>query len=44
MARSAWMSIYDVEVTNPYMPQMQIPRVPLILVNPKQVSLALEAA
>ena len=44
MAHSAWMSIYDVEVTNPYMPQMQIPRVPLILVNPKQVSLALEAA
>jgi hypothetical protein len=44
LGHSAWMSIYEVEVTNPYLPQMSPLHVPLILVNPKQVSLALEAA
>jgi hypothetical protein len=44
LGHSAWMSIYEVEVANPYLPQMQPLHVPMILVNPKQVSLALEAA
>ena len=44
LGRSAWMSIYEVEVANPYLPQMQPLHVPMILVNPKQIDLALEAA
>jgi len=44
LAHSLWMSIYDVEVANPYLPQMQPIHVPMILINPKQVSLALEAS
>jgi hypothetical protein len=44
LAHSLWMSIYEVEVVNPYLPQMQPLHVPLILINPKQVSLALEAS
>jgi hypothetical protein len=44
LGHSAWMSIYDVEVANPYLPQMQPLHVPLILFNPKQASLALEAS
>jgi hypothetical protein len=42
LAHSAWLSIYDVEVSNPSMPQMQTLHVPMILINPKQVSLAKE--
>ena len=42
-ARIAWMSIYDVEVTNPYLPQMGVMRVPMLLVRPNQVSFALQA-
>ncbi len=43
LAHSEWSSIYDVDVTNPSMPQMQPIHVPMILINPKQVSLAIEA-
>jgi hypothetical protein len=43
LAHSDWSSIYDVDVTNPSMPQMQPIHLPLILINPKQVSLAIEA-
>ncbi|HVM70129.1 MAG TPA: hypothetical protein VMT91_00105 [Anaerolineales bacterium] len=42
LAHSDWSSIYDVDVTNPSMPQMQPIHVPMILINPKQVSLAVE--
>lgn len=42
LAHSDWSSIYDVDVTNPSMPQMQPIHVPMILINPKQVSLAIE--
>lgn len=42
-ARSPWMSIYDVEVSNPFLPQMAPMTVPMILVSPKQVNLGLEA-
>jgi len=44
LAHSSWTSIYEVAVTNPYLPQMQPLHVPMILMSPKQVSLALEAA
>jgi hypothetical protein len=43
LAHSAWSSFYDVDVTNPSMPQMQPIHVPLVLMNPKQISLAVEA-
>jgi hypothetical protein len=42
LAHSDWSSIYDVDVTNPSMPQMQPIHVPLILMNPKQINLAVE--
>ena len=42
LAHSDWSSIYNVDVTNPSMPQMQPIHVPMILMNPKQVSLAIE--
>jgi hypothetical protein len=41
-AHSSWTSIYEAEVTNPYLSQMPPMHVPMILVHPKQVSLALE--
>ena len=43
LAHSDWSSIYDVDVTNPSMPQMQAIHVPLIVINTKQVSIAIEA-
>jgi hypothetical protein len=36
-ARATWMSVYDVWVTNPYLPQMSALQVPMMLVNPNQV-------
>jgi hypothetical protein len=41
LAHSAWMSVYDVDVNCPSMPQMQSIHIPLVLINPKQVSLAI---
>ncbi|MGB8215024.1 MAG: hypothetical protein WCE68_15860 [Anaerolineales bacterium] len=42
LAHSAWFSIYNVDVTSPSMPKMQPIHVPMILINPKQVTLAVE--
>jgi hypothetical protein len=42
LSHSAWMSIYDVDVTNFSMPQMQAIHVPMLVVSPKQISLAIE--
>ena len=42
LAHSDWLSVYNVDVTNHSMPQMQPIHVPLILINPKYVSLAIE--
>lgn len=39
-SRTAWLSIYQSEVTNPYLSQMPALQVPLALVNPKQISFA----
>jgi hypothetical protein len=38
MARVSWMSVYDVWITNPYLPQMPALQVPMVLVNPTHVS------
>jgi len=40
VARISWMSLYDVEVTNPYLPQMPAIHVPMALVNPMHVAFA----
>ncbi len=41
MARVAWMSVYDVLITNPNLPQMTTLQVPMALVNPNRVAFAL---
>lgn len=40
VARQAWMSIYDAEIANPYLPQMHLLHVPMMLVNPTHVGFA----
>jgi hypothetical protein len=35
--RASWMSIYDAEIVNPHLPQLDM-RVPMLLVNPSLVS------
>jgi len=40
VARIAWMSLYEVEITNPYLPQMPPLHVPMTLVNPSHVAFA----
>ena len=40
-ARISWMSVYDVWITNPYLPQMPALQVPMILVNPSHVAFGL---
>ncbi|MBE0672869.1 MAG: hypothetical protein IH588_20005 [Anaerolineales bacterium] len=37
VSRSSWLSIYDAEITNPYLPQFNT-QVPMLLVNPNHVS------
>ena len=37
-ARVSWMSVYDVSITNPYLPQMPALQVPMVLVNPSHVA------
>jgi hypothetical protein len=34
----SWMSVYDVSITNPYLPQMPALQAPMVLVNPGHVS------
>ncbi len=41
MARIAWMSLYEVEIANPYLPQMPALHVPMVLVNPAHVAFAI---
>ncbi len=38
VARVAWMSLYDAEITNPYLPQMSALRVPMVLLNPNHAA------
>jgi hypothetical protein len=39
--RIVWMSIYDVKISNPQLPQMKEFEVPLLMVRPGQVIFAL---
>ncbi|HXF83882.1 MAG TPA: hypothetical protein VNK49_00695 [Anaerolineales bacterium] len=41
VARISWMSVYEVEVTNPYLPQMPPLHVPMMLVDPRYVTFGL---
>jgi hypothetical protein len=43
LAHSAWLSLYDVDISNPFMPQMQPMHVAMLVVNPKQIHLAVES-
>lgn len=38
MAGAAWMSLYDVEITNPYIAQMTMLQAPMALLKPSQVA------
>ena len=38
VARISWMSIYDAEIVNPYLPQMPPVKVPMMLANPEKVA------
>lgn len=38
MARVSWISLYDAEIANPYLPQMPPMSVPMMLVNPEHVA------
>ncbi len=40
VARISWMSLYEVEILNPYLPQMPAIHVPMVLVNPTHVAFA----
>jgi hypothetical protein len=40
-ARTVWMSIYDVKISNPQLPQMGEMQVPMLVVRPSQVGFAL---
>jgi hypothetical protein len=40
VAYSGWISVYDAEVTNPYLPQMQPMLVPMMLIYPSKVTFA----
>jgi hypothetical protein len=40
-ARVTWISIYDVSITNPYLPQMPALQVPMVLVNPGHAAFGL---
>jgi hypothetical protein len=40
VAYSGWLSIYDVEITNPYLPQMQPMLVPMMLITPSKIAFA----
>ncbi|MGB8984875.1 MAG: hypothetical protein WCC12_23625 [Anaerolineales bacterium] len=40
VARISWMSLYEVTITNPYLPQMTGLQVPMVLVSPLSVAFA----
>jgi hypothetical protein len=37
VSRASWLSIYDADISNPYLPQFNV-HVPMLLVNPNHVS------
>lgn len=40
VSRSAWMSIYEADISNPYLPQFSV-HVPMLVVNPLHVNFGL---
>jgi hypothetical protein len=40
-ARVSWMSVYEVSITNPFLPQMSALQSPMVLVNPAHVAFGL---
>lgn len=42
IAGAAWMSLYDVEVSNLYISQMPVLQTPMVLLNPARVAFAVE--
>lgn len=40
--RMQWMSLYEAEITNPFLPQLGAIKVPMLLVRPQKVSFGLE--
>ena len=40
-ARVSWMSVYDVWITNPYLPQMPALQAAMVLVNPMHIAFGL---
>jgi hypothetical protein len=42
VARASWLSIYDAEIANPYLPQMPLVQVPMMLVNPERVAFGVD--
>lgn len=42
VARVSWLSVYNVEIVNPYLPQMPPVKVPMILVNPEKVAFGVD--
>ncbi|OGO39020.1 MAG: hypothetical protein A2Z03_00215 [Chloroflexi bacterium RBG_16_56_8] len=41
VARMIWASVYDADISSPFLPQMPVIHVPMLLVNSSQVSFAL---
>lgn len=41
VSHMTWLSIYGAEITNPFLPQMPVIRVPMLLVSPAQASFSL---
>lgn len=41
VARVSWMSVYEAEIANPYLPQMPVIKTPMMLVNPERVAFGL---
>jgi hypothetical protein len=39
--RASWMSIYEAEITNPYLSQFNV-QIPMLLVNPSQVNFGIQ--
>jgi hypothetical protein len=42
LAHSVWTSMYDAEVSNPFLPQLQTPLIPVALLRSSSVGLALK--
>jgi hypothetical protein len=43
VARLTWLSLYEVEITNPYLPQMPPLQLPMMMVDPQHVAFAVDS-